>query len=97
MVCHLHSLEILPPQPNGHRSFPSQKLAEGVGFEPFLPSSDQGHKGRFAPLPKQHPIFGGVTNEIPPEIRPYPSSLGLKTRREHRHSQELGTGSNQTK
>jgi hypothetical protein len=31
-------------------------MAEGVVSEPFLPSGDQGHKGGFAPLPKQHPI-----------------------------------------
>jgi hypothetical protein len=31
-------------------------MAEGVVSAPFLPSRDQGRKGGFEPLPKQHPF-----------------------------------------
>jgi hypothetical protein len=74
-----------------------RKPAEGVVSAPFLPSGDQGHKGGFAPLPKQHPITCRITNEIPHKDKPFPRSIGRKTWREHGHSQELATWSNQAK
>jgi hypothetical protein len=40
------------------------KLAEEVVSAPFLPSGDQGHKGGFATLPKQHSIARRITNRI---------------------------------
>jgi hypothetical protein len=54
-------------------------MAEGVVFEPFLPSGDQGRKGGFATLPKQKPITCRITNEIPAEIKPYKRNFGRKT------------------
>lgn len=72
-------------------------MAEGVVSEPLLPSGDQGRKGGFAPLPKQPPIACRITNGIPHKDKPFPRSIGRKTWREHAHSQELATGSNQAK
>jgi hypothetical protein len=72
-------------------------VAEGVVSEPFLSFSDQGHKGGFATLPKQHPIACRITNETPPEIKSFSGNFGRKTWRERGHSQELGIGSNQAK
>jgi hypothetical protein len=57
-------------------------LAEGVVSEPFLPSGDQGRKGGFATLSKQHPITRGVTYEIPPKIKSFCGYYGRKTGRE---------------
>ena len=74
-----------------------RKLAEGVVSAPFLPSGDQGRKGGFAPLPKQHPIACRITNEIPHKDKPFSRSIGRKTWREHGHTQELANGSNQAK
>jgi hypothetical protein len=41
------------------------ELAEGVISAPFLLSGDQGRKGGFAPLPKQHPIARRIIDETP--------------------------------
>jgi hypothetical protein len=71
-------------------------MAEGVVFEPFLPSCDQGHKGGFATLQKQPPIARAITNEISHENEPCPGKLGRKTGRELRNTQELGVLPNQT-
>jgi hypothetical protein len=68
------------------------QMAEGVVSEPLLPSGDQGRKGGFAPLPKQHPITCRITNEISHKDKPFPKSIGRKTWCEHGHSQELATG-----
>jgi hypothetical protein len=69
-------------------------VAEGVVSEPFLPSGDQDHKGGFALLPIQHPIN---YRDIPHKDKSFPRSIGCKTWREHGHSQELATRSNQAK
>jgi hypothetical protein len=61
-------------------------LAEGVVSEPFLPSGDQGHKGGFAALTKQHPITRNIANKTPHEIELFTSNFGRKTRREPGHS-----------
>jgi hypothetical protein len=47
------------------KNFSKIGLAEGVVSAPFLPSGDQGRKGGFAPLPKQHPIARRITDETP--------------------------------
>jgi hypothetical protein len=57
---------------------------------PLLPSDDQGRKGGFAPLPKQHPILRGIASEIQAGIRFFSDNFGLKTRREFGHSHKLG-------
>jgi hypothetical protein len=53
---HQDRLNILAPsKTHKHIDFLNKiNVAEEVVSEPFLPSGDQGHKGGFAPLPKQH-------------------------------------------
>jgi hypothetical protein len=65
-------------------------MAEGVVSAPFLPSSDQGRKGGFAPLSKQHSITCRITNEIPNKYKPFQRRIGRKTRCMHRNFEELG-------
>ena len=65
-------------------------LAEGVVSAPFLPFGDQGHKGGFATLPKQHPIARRIIDRIPRENKPYPGNLSGKTGRKLGHPQKLG-------
>jgi hypothetical protein len=73
------------------------KLAEGVVSEPFLPSGDQGRKGGFATLPKQHPIACRIANEIPAEIKSVLGCFGRNTGRQLGNFQELGTRPDKTK
>jgi hypothetical protein len=60
-----------------------------------LPSGDQGRKGGFATLPKQHPIACRITNETPPEIKSFSGNFGRKTGRELGNTQKLGVLPNQ--
>jgi hypothetical protein len=73
-----------------------QKVAEGVSSEPFLPSGDQGRKGGFAPLPKQHPIARRITDETPYGIKPFQANAGREIGRKLGYSQKLGILPNQT-
>jgi len=65
-------------------------LAEGVVSEPFLPSGDHGHKVGFATLPKLS-IVGRNADKIPSKDKPFQRNIGLKTWREHRNFEKLGT------
>ena len=72
-------------------------MAEGVVFEPFLPLSDQDHKGGFVPFQFKQRIVGQIAQEGAVKVRSDTQSIRRSIESQHRNAKELGMGSDKAK